>query len=39
MQYGVDHEKEALYFYRIVSERKHEHIQIEEPGLLVGCKS
>jgi hypothetical protein len=35
MQYGVDHEKEALYFYRKVSERKHEHIQIEEPGLLV----
>ena len=35
MQYGVDHEKEVLYFHHKVSERKHEHIPIEEPGLLV----
>ena len=34
-QYGNDHEKEALYLYSKVCERKHEHLQIEEPGLLV----
>ena len=35
MQYSIDHEKEALHFYHKVSERKHDNIHIEEPGLIV----